>query len=355
MNHNKIGKFIAACRKEKGLTQKELGDRLFVTDKAVSKWERGVSLPDITLLEKLASELDVEVIDILTGEKGSARKIDIQKEIQNLKEEICQSNRKKIRKIVVSVIVLLFMIIYLIFRSLSFGYKIESLYYAHSKRNIHLGIPKMSFLYKHNDRSYSYKNLRDSSVLESEIRLYLKKLKRSSCNNTIYYYNEKEDFSIIDYSVKSRLLYSTISYEVVDHDYCYTTKLKEYESKLGGLLKYRTLHGGKISLDEKWDSILEVIFQDGIKDNTRTQSFQASLKVLYYKRKSSKESYVYTLEDSTGNFEIKDDKLYYYRTHISEKSDEIHIPEVSTFRIEDANLILLDDYLSKYEKNITLK
>ena len=44
MDNNKIGKFIASLRKEQGLTQKELADKLFVTDKAVSKWERGLSL-----------------------------------------------------------------------------------------------------------------------------------------------------------------------------------------------------------------------------------------------------------------------------------------------------------------------
>ena len=49
MDNNKIGKFIASIRKEKGLTQQELGKKLFVTDKAVSKWERGLSLPDVTI------------------------------------------------------------------------------------------------------------------------------------------------------------------------------------------------------------------------------------------------------------------------------------------------------------------
>ena len=49
MDNNKIGKFIASVRKEKNLTQQELGNKLFVTDKAVSKWERGLSLPDISL------------------------------------------------------------------------------------------------------------------------------------------------------------------------------------------------------------------------------------------------------------------------------------------------------------------
>lgn len=54
MDNNKIGKFISNKRKELGLTQEELGEKLYVTDKAVSKWERGVSLPDITLLTELS-------------------------------------------------------------------------------------------------------------------------------------------------------------------------------------------------------------------------------------------------------------------------------------------------------------
>ena len=73
MNNKKIGEFISFLRKEKGLTQIELAEKLFVTDKAVSKWERGLSLPDITVLEKLASELDVKVEEILHGERENKK------------------------------------------------------------------------------------------------------------------------------------------------------------------------------------------------------------------------------------------------------------------------------------------
>ena len=88
MDNNKIGKFIATLRREKNLTQQELGDKLFVTDKAVSKWERGLSLPDITLLNKLANILDVEVVDILDGKKETTRKINIEEEIEKIKIEL---------------------------------------------------------------------------------------------------------------------------------------------------------------------------------------------------------------------------------------------------------------------------
>ena len=59
MDSKKIGQFIAKLRKEKGLTQKQLGNKLYVTDKAISKWERGLNLPDIILLQKISNEFDI--------------------------------------------------------------------------------------------------------------------------------------------------------------------------------------------------------------------------------------------------------------------------------------------------------
>ena len=64
----KTGKLIAARRKMLGLTQEELGQRLDVTAKAVSKWERGLSYPDITLIARLAAELRTTVVELLSGE-----------------------------------------------------------------------------------------------------------------------------------------------------------------------------------------------------------------------------------------------------------------------------------------------
>ena len=68
MNCDKIGKFIATSRKKKGLTQIELADKLNITDRAVSKWERGKGCPDISLLEDLSKILDVSIIELLKGE-----------------------------------------------------------------------------------------------------------------------------------------------------------------------------------------------------------------------------------------------------------------------------------------------
>ena len=67
MNAKKVGWFIAQKRKEANISQKELSDYLHVTDKAISKWERGLSFPDISLLIPLADILKVSLYDLLTG------------------------------------------------------------------------------------------------------------------------------------------------------------------------------------------------------------------------------------------------------------------------------------------------
>ncbi len=69
MNQEKIGMFIAECRKEKNLTQKDLAEKLGVTDKAISKWENGRCMPDISSLQTLTSELGITINELLSGEK----------------------------------------------------------------------------------------------------------------------------------------------------------------------------------------------------------------------------------------------------------------------------------------------
>ena len=69
IDKQKFGTFVAEQRKARGMTQKELAGRLFVTDKAISKWENGGGLPDITLLTPLAETLEVTVAELLACEK----------------------------------------------------------------------------------------------------------------------------------------------------------------------------------------------------------------------------------------------------------------------------------------------
>ncbi|MBO5224563.1 MAG: helix-turn-helix transcriptional regulator [Clostridia bacterium] len=68
MDQAKIGRFIAECRKKRGLTQAELAEILGITDRAVSKWENGKSMPDCAIMLQLCKELKITVNDLLCGE-----------------------------------------------------------------------------------------------------------------------------------------------------------------------------------------------------------------------------------------------------------------------------------------------
>lgn len=69
LDKQKLGCFVSQLRKEKGLTQKELAEKLYTTDKAVSKWETGTSIPDVAMLVPLAQVLGVTVTELLQGER----------------------------------------------------------------------------------------------------------------------------------------------------------------------------------------------------------------------------------------------------------------------------------------------
>lgn len=69
MDNKKIGVFISSLRKEQGLSQKELAEKLSVTDKAVSKWETGRGIPDVSILQPLAGVFDITVGELLNGER----------------------------------------------------------------------------------------------------------------------------------------------------------------------------------------------------------------------------------------------------------------------------------------------
>lgn len=69
IDKEKFGTFLSRLRRERGITQKGLAEKLYVSDKAVSKWERGASLPDISLLQPLADMFDVTITELLSGQR----------------------------------------------------------------------------------------------------------------------------------------------------------------------------------------------------------------------------------------------------------------------------------------------
>ncbi len=85
MNQEKIGKFIAELRKEKKLTQEQLAEQICVTDKSISRWENGKTMPDISMLGILANELNCTIPELLNGKRTTKEElIDLSDTINNL-------------------------------------------------------------------------------------------------------------------------------------------------------------------------------------------------------------------------------------------------------------------------------
>lgn len=113
MNQEKIGKYIQAKRKEKGITQQELASRLGVSEKTVSNWENGRNMPDLSLFHPLCEELNISINDLMNGEKVDNDSY--QKKLEeNMLNTINYSNKKTNKKIkrVIGLFMLLFIILF---------------------------------------------------------------------------------------------------------------------------------------------------------------------------------------------------------------------------------------------------
>ncbi len=108
MNQERIGKFIAECRKKKKLTQSNLAESLGVTDRSVSNWENGKNMPDLSLFKPLCDKLDITINELLSGEKLNKEEYQDKFE-ENIVNTIDYST-KKITKYnqIISVIIIIF-------------------------------------------------------------------------------------------------------------------------------------------------------------------------------------------------------------------------------------------------------
>ena len=98
MDLKKIGKFIQECRHKKNLTQEQLAEKLSITDRAVSKWERGLSLPDAGIMLELCNILGITVNELLNGEKIEMK--DYQEKNEKLLLELARQDEEKNKKLI---------------------------------------------------------------------------------------------------------------------------------------------------------------------------------------------------------------------------------------------------------------
>lgn len=93
MNQEKIGKFIANCRKQKNMTQQELAEKLGVSDRTIGNWENGRNMPDLSLFKPLCNELNISLNDLMSGEKVKEKEYQDKLE-ENIINTINYTNKK---------------------------------------------------------------------------------------------------------------------------------------------------------------------------------------------------------------------------------------------------------------------
>lgn len=154
MNQEKIGKFIRELRKEKGITQQELAKKLGVTNKAISKWENGRCLMDISSLKPLSELLDISVLELLSGEK--IEKQDMPKSSITVVEKTLHYADKKIKKNKISwALIIFFSIIAVVLSTFT--------------------IYKLSLLAKYSSEPIdNYEEVKKGISLDKELKIYKK-------------------------------------------------------------------------------------------------------------------------------------------------------------------------------------
>ena len=230
MDCKKIGEYIQLKRKAIGITQQDLGDKLGVTSKAVSKWECGVALPDVSLFKDLSEILNIEIEELLNGEDN---------------KEIPVDKKKNIAIIVLSTITFLLLII-----------------------SILLGI----FFYNNYDKVHVYDLESGNKDFRVDGNLFVIGDKKYLIINSVKYnFDEKIYFSKSKYEIKCDdvILYKGDVYN-------FKNKILGLENYLNGFIIFIEVKPN-IDLSKNSNLILNFYFND---DNFESKSYEIKLKIV---------------------------------------------------------------------------
>lgn len=183
MNQIKIGEFIASLRKEKNMSQKDLADKLNVSISAISKWERGKCLPDVSLFNELCEILSISINELLKGEKKVENKESSKIVTQYLeyKEKINKKRRLYQRIIFVLVIVVLLLFIYFVN-----SYKTIDVYILSGYNN--------NFKYQN---GMLIKSKEDDAFIDGNLTFADRSISSAKILYTAFYIKDNEDYYFI--------------------------------------------------------------------------------------------------------------------------------------------------------------
>ena len=165
MNQKKIGKFIQERRKLKELTQVELAEKLGVSNRTISSWENGNSLPDYSMFQDLCNELDISINELLSGEKLTEE--NYQKKLEeNFVSTIDYNNKKRNKKIKKFIIFIIMLVIaYLLYKAF-IAYFYYKDYSTHEDNSFPVNQNIKTILIKNNSKA-------NTKVLHNELNIYI--------------------------------------------------------------------------------------------------------------------------------------------------------------------------------------
>ena len=221
MKQEKIGKFIAECRKKQKLTQEQLANKIGVTNKSISRWENGKTMPDISLFEPLCNELNISVSELLQGEVINCKENQPNPPSQPVVEsdllaEYSEYLKRKtrnatiIKRTIKTTVCLLLVFAIAILTTVLVTNKTFFKETYVGTQNQEIFIPRYSFFHKESGFTvaifYSFESERQ---LEKEINEYMKGFEY--CSDESWSGYRKGDLYIQRYEVEDKGLYRVIS------------------------------------------------------------------------------------------------------------------------------------------------
>lgn len=207
MDQKKIGRFISELRKEQSITQLELANRLGVTDRAISKWENGRGLPDVSLFQPLCKELHVSVNELLQGERNEIKDTETLS-AETILEYSRYLKQKEKCKTMGSVILMLAILLLSVITVLLISNKtfFGTMYHSDFADGVSIPIPRFSYYRRTgglDEYTTTLKTLKDPDEISVFIDNYLRTLESVEYQNKTYYYDGENDFTILQYRINN--------------------------------------------------------------------------------------------------------------------------------------------------------
>lgn len=187
MNQEKIGKLIAKLRKDKGLTQRQLGEMVGVGYRAVSKWETGLTMPDISIINELSTILGISSDELLSGELSLKEENNIVDESEITKKTF---NKKKLLFLLIPLLIIIIILVIMNNKHHSKEYVIKSLNPDEYQLNGILTIDNNNIVIKIDEIEFQDYDFRQILIDNYQYRLFLNQ-------NFIFGMNADSEYSIL--------------------------------------------------------------------------------------------------------------------------------------------------------------